>query len=187
MKALLLPLLMLGATACDAQAPAGGPQRQSLAALDAPSKALPGLTGRVVDRAELLDEEAEAALTRRLAALEKATTDQLVVVTVPSLDGESIEELGLRLGNGWGVGRKDAGNGVLLILAAADRRARIEVGKGLQGLLTDEEAQRIMDKQLVPRFRQGEYVEGIEAGVAAIEATLRSDPRRPRLRARQAI
>ncbi|HET9638499.1 MAG TPA: TPM domain-containing protein [Allosphingosinicella sp.] len=183
MKALLLPLLLLGSAACDAQAPAGNAATQPRALAEAapsPLPALPALTGRVVDQADILPGEAEAALTARLAALEAATADQLVVVTWPSLGGESIEKLGLRLGNGWGIGQKYLDNGVLLIVAPNDRRARIEVGTGLEGLLTDDIASRIIDRQMAPHFRQGSYPEGIRAGVLAIEGILQSDPKRPR-------
>ncbi|MGZ8284546.1 MAG: TPM domain-containing protein [Allosphingosinicella sp.] len=181
-RTLLLPLLALGSAACDTQAPAGNAQVLSLVAAEGPARPLPALTGRVVDQADLLDAVAEAELSARLEALEKATTDQLVVVTVASLQSEPIEALGLRLGNGWGIGRKGVDNGVLLIVAPADRRARIEVGKGLGGLLTDERAQRIMDEKMVPACREGHCDRAIADGVAAIAKLLRSDPKRPRPR-----
>ena len=182
MKALFPLLFALGAAACDAQAPEEGVQVRPMVQA-APARPLPPLTGRVVDQAQILTAEAEAKLVARLGALEEATTDQLVVLTLPDLDGESIEKAGLRIGNGWGIGHKGVDNGVLLIVAPAERRARIEVGKGLEGLLTNEAAQRIMDRQLVPSFGKGAYPEGIEAGVAAIDAVLRSDTRRPRPKA----
>ncbi|MET1112391.1 MAG: TPM domain-containing protein [Allosphingosinicella sp.] len=184
MKALLLPLLLLGSAACDAQAPAAEGQRRPLTA--APARPLPALTGRVVDNADVLGAAAEAELTARLAALEKATTDQLVVVTVPGLDGEAIEDLGLRLGNGWGVGQKGLDNGVLLIVSPADQKARIEVGKGLEGLLTDRRAARIMAKQVVTNCRQGHCERAIAEGVDAIAALLRSDRKRPQPKRRPA-
>lgn len=180
MKALLLPLLLLGSAACDAKAPAARAPAQPQALAEAPASPLPALTGRVLDRADVLPAETEAALTARLAALETATTDQLVVVTWPGLGNESIEKLGLRLGNGWGLGRKDADNGILVIVAPEDRRVRIEVGKGLEGLLTNDMAGRIIERQMAPHFRLGRYAEGIGAGVLAIEGILRSDPKRPR-------
>ena len=146
---------------------------------EAADRPLPALTGRVVDLADLLPTAAEQRLTRRLASLESTTSDQFVVVTVPALDGEPIESLALRLGNGWGIGRKNLDNGVLLIVAPNDRKARIEVGCGLEGLLTDERAQQIMDTVLVPRFRDARYEEGVNAGVTAIELVLQSDRTRP--------
>lgn len=144
------------------------------------ARPLPRLTGRVMDGANLLSPAAEEDLVRTLAALEAATTDQLVVVTVPSLDGEAIESLGLRLGNGWGIGRARINNGALLIVAPNERKVRIEVGCGLEGLLTDERAQEIIDADLLPQFHEERYEQGIRRGVAAIDATLRADPRRPK-------
>jgi uncharacterized protein len=178
---LFLPLLVLGGAACDAQAPVGNAPAQNPPPVVQVSSAnpLPTLTGPVVDQADLLEPKAEAALTERLASLEKETTDQLVVVTVNSLEGEPIEKLGLRLGKGWGIGQKGIDNGVLLIVAPADRRARIEVGYGLEGLLTDERAERIMDEKIVPACRQGHCDRAIADGVAAIDELLRSDGRRP--------
>ena len=187
MKAFLLPLLLLGSAACDARAPAGGPQRRSLSEASAPVLALPPLTGRVVDNAGILPESTEARLTARLAALEKTTTDQLVVVTVPGLAGERIEDLGLRLGQGWKIGRKGIDNGVLLIVAPNERQARIEVGYGLEGLLTDERAAQILKERAIPRFVGGEVERGIADGVAAIVATLESDRTRPRRRSKAAL
>lgn len=180
MRAFVLPLLLLGSAACDAQAPAGDAQPRRMAAVEAPARTLPALTGRIVDQAELLDPKAEAALTERLAALEKATSDQLVVVTTPGLGGEGIKDYGMRLGNGWGIGQKGLDNGVLLIVAPADRQARIAVGKGLEGLLTDERAARIMDQLVIPNCREGRCERAVTDGVAAIDKLLRSDPKRPR-------
>lgn len=186
MKA-LLPLLLLGAAACDAQTPAGGPQRQSLAESPVSIRALPPLTGRVVDNAGILPEATEARLTAQLEALEKRTTDQLVVVTVPGPGGERIKDLGLRLGQGWGIGQKGIDNGVLLIVAPNERQARIEVGYGLEGLLTDERAAQILKEQAIPNFRKGEIERGIADGVSAIVATLESDRTRPRRRAKAVL
>lgn len=186
MKALLLLLLLLGSAACDAQAPAGNAQVRSLVATEGPARPLPALTGRVVDRADVLAAPAEAELGARLAALEKATTDQLVVVTVGSLEGEPIQDLGLRLGRGWGIGQEGVDNGVLLIVAPKERRARIEVGYGLEGLLTDERAAEVLKERTIPAFAEGQLERGIFDTVAAIVATLESDRTRPRRRARAA-
>lgn len=183
---LLLPLLVLSSAACDVQAQAcNGKPRNSVAA-GGPAKPLPALTGRVVDQADLLSTQAEAELVARLAALEKATTDQLIVVTVPSLEDEPIEDLGLRLGNGWAIGGKGVDNGVLLIVAPGEKRTRIEVGYGLEGLLTDERAAQILKEQALPNFAQGRFERGISEGVTAIAATLESDRTRPRCREKAA-
>ncbi len=172
---------LLGASACDARPnPRGCGRQGAVLAAEEAARPLPSLTGRVVDLAELLPAPAERRLAGELEALEAATTDQLVVVTVPDLAGEPIETLGLRLGNGWGIGRRGVDNGVLLIVAPRDRHTRIEVGCGLEGLLTDERAKLIVETLLVPSFRDGNYEAGVTAGVAAIGAVLRSDRRRPR-------
>ncbi len=148
----------------------------------AATSSLPALTGRVVDDAEILSPRVEAELVSQLEQLERRTSDQLIVVTVPDLKGEAIEVLGLRLGNGWGIGQKDVNNGVLLIVAPADRKVRIEVGFGLEGLLTDERAGDIIQNRLIPAFREGNYEQGVLAGVTEISRVLLSDPRRPRKR-----
>jgi uncharacterized protein len=86
------------------------------------------LTGRVVDQAGIILPADEQRLTQQLARLERETTDQVVIVTLPSLNGEAIEKVGLALGNGWGIGQADTDNGVLLLVAPHDRKVRIEVG-----------------------------------------------------------
>lgn len=154
----------------------GAPARHALApapALDAATsgaapKPLPALTGRVVDNAGLLSPDQQAALTRKSADLERATGHQFVIVTLPSLDGLSIEQVGLRLGKGWGIGRKDADDGVLLIVAPNERKVRIEVGCGLETTLTDAEADTIIQQTILPRFREAEMPKGIAAGAEAI-------------------
>jgi uncharacterized protein len=133
----------------------------------------------VTDLADLLPPAQEAELTKRLAALESRTTDQLVVVTVPSLNGASIADFGRRLGNHWGIGRGDIHNGTLIIVAPAEREARIEVGVGLEELLTDARAAEIMRRDMVPAFREAKWVQGIGAGVSRIEELLQSRPERP--------
>jgi uncharacterized protein len=182
-KCLLLPLALFSTAACGAQArtgPCGG--EPAISTAESNQFPLPRLTGRVVDQADLISAPKEGMISERSRSLEKATSDQLVVVTLTSLHDWPIEKVGLRLGNGWGVGRDDLDNGVLLIVAPKERKARIEVGCGLEGLLTDEKAQHIMDEQLVPPLSRGRFEDGIMAGVSAIDATLRSDPKRPQTR-----
>ncbi|MGZ8999165.1 MAG: TPM domain-containing protein [Allosphingosinicella sp.] len=140
--------------------------------------ALPALTGRIVDGANILSPTTEKDVGARLAALEAKTSDQVVVVTVPTLRGETIEAFSMRLGNGWGVGRKDLGNGVLLIVVPGDRKTRIGVGKGLEGLLTNARSAEIVEG-LVARFKDGKYDEGVATGVGEIIRTLESETRRP--------
>jgi uncharacterized membrane protein YgcG len=136
--------------------------------------AFPKLTGRVVDEARLLSEDDERELTTNLKALEDKNTDQVVVVTLPSLQGYSIEEYGRRLGNYWGVGTREKHNGVLLLVAPNEHKVRIEVGTGLEPVLTDSVAKKIIDENIVPRFREGNFPAGIRDGVNAILMVLAS-------------
>ncbi|WP_193074244.1 TPM domain-containing protein [Pseudomonas sp. FME51] len=139
---------------------------------------LPTLTGRVVDQAELLSAPVEAQLTQMLAGHEQATTEQVVVVTVPDLQGRSIEEFGVQLGREWGIGQQGEDNGALLIVARDDRRMRIEVGYGLEGRLTDAQSSIIINQILTPAFRRGDFEGGIVAGTQAMIQVLGGDPLR---------
>ncbi|WP_407294588.1 TPM domain-containing protein [Stutzerimonas zhaodongensis] len=144
---------------------------------------LPPLTGRVVDRADLLDTQAEARLTSMLAAHEQGSSEQVVVVTVPDLQGRSIEEFGVALGREWGIGQQGEDNGALLIVARDDRRVRIEVGYGLEGRLTDAQSSVIINRIITPAFREGNFAQGIIEGTAAIIQVLGGDPLRTASRA----
>jgi uncharacterized protein len=125
----------------------------------------PSLTGRVVDEAGLLDDAKRAEIEAKLAALEAKTSDQLVVVTVRSLQDRTIEEYGYRLGRAWAIGQKDKNNGVLLIVAPNERKVRIEVGYGLEGTLPDAIASIIVQNSILPRFKANDYPGGIALGV----------------------
>ncbi len=133
---------------------------------------VPPLTGRVVDRADVLGAATEQALTDLLAAHEQATSNQVVVLTVPSLDGESVEHVAEEVFNTWSLGQAGQDNGVLVLIARDDREMRIEVGYGLEGDLTDAQAGRIVRGEFVPAFRNGDYDAGTLAGVAAILGTV---------------
>ncbi|QGZ29517.1 TPM domain-containing protein [Stutzerimonas stutzeri] len=137
---------------------------------------VPALTGRVVDQAELLDTQTEARLTSMLAAHEQATGEQVVVVTLPDLQGNTIEDVGLQLGREWGIGQKDEDTGALLIVARDDRRIRIEVGYGLEGRLTDAQSSVIINRIMTPAFQQGDFARGITEGTAAMIRVLGGDP-----------
>ncbi|RMF04505.1 MAG: TPM domain-containing protein, partial [Alphaproteobacteria bacterium] len=110
----------------------------------------PALTGRVVDEAGLLSREEADALARQLEALEERTSDQLVVVTLRSLQGFPIEDYGYKLGRHWGIGQAGKDNGVLLIVAPTERKVRIEVGRGLEGELPDALAKLIIENAILP-------------------------------------
>ncbi|GAB3385489.1 hypothetical protein GCM10027514_25960 [Azotobacter armeniacus] len=145
-------------------------------AVQAQEASFPALSGRVVDRAELLDATTEARLTQMLAAHEQATGDQLVVVIVPDLQGRSIEEFGVELGRRWGIGQKGKDNGALLIVARDERRVRIEVGYGLEERLTDAQSALIIHNIIIPAFRQGDFARGVTEGVAAMVWVLGGKP-----------
>lgn len=173
--AVLLAAVWLAATPVLAQTQAqGGPR-------------FPALEGRVVDQAQLLSPDAEAALTTRLEALERDTTDQLVVVTVPDLQGYEIEDYGYQLGRAWGVGQAGKNNGVLLLVAPNERKVRIEVGYGLEPILTDALSALIIHDRILPPFREGFYERGITQGVEAIDQQLRLDPAEAQARAAAAV
>lgn len=138
--------------------------------------AIPPLTGRVVDQAGILSSSEESSLSSKLAALEKKTTIQLVVVTLSSLQSRTIEEWGLALGRGWGIGQTGQNNGVLLVVAPKERELRIEVGYGLEGDLPDATADSIIRNVIVPRFKAGNMVGGINDGVDAIGRALAGEP-----------
>ena len=132
----------------------------------------PPLTGRVNDRAGLLSERDERELEAALARFEAETTNQIVVVTVETLQGLPIEDYGYQLGRHWGIGQAGKDNGALLIVAPEEREVRIEVGYGLEGELTDAQSRTIIETQILPHFRQGDFAAGIKAGVAAMIETL---------------
>lgn len=149
-----------------------------LAAVPRPALAdptFPALTGRVVDDANLLSPADEQELAQSLKQLEDKSSDQLVVVTLPSLQGYTIEDYGYRLGRHWGIGTKELNNGVLLIVAPNERKVRIEVGYGLEPILTDALSRVIIDNAILPRFRTGDFPAGIKEGVENIELVLTGD------------
>jgi uncharacterized protein len=133
---------------------------------------LPALTGRVVDRAEILSAAAVANLSSRIEAHERKTTDQIVIVTLPDLMGRPIEDWGLMLGRGWGIGQEGKDNGIVFVIAPNDREVRIEVGYGLEGDLPDATANEIIQSDIIPHFKQGDLEAGIIAGLDAILAAL---------------
>ena len=139
-----------------------------IAAILSAAITFPELTGRVVDNADLLSPEQEQEISSQLETLENNTTDQLVVVTLKSLDGYDIADYGYQLGRHWAIGQKEKNNGVLLIVAPNERKVRIEVGYGLEGILTDARSSRIIQNVILPAFKSGEYDIGIQSGVDKI-------------------
>lgn len=137
--------------------------------------ALPALTGRVNDTAGMIGDAAEAALTQTLAAFEAKSSDQIVVATIPSLDGEAIEPFANRLFREWGLGQAGENNGVLLLVSRNDRKIRIEVGYGLEGTLTDLHSKLIIENTIVPAFRAGDFTNGITRAADDIIMVLSGD------------
>ena len=133
---------------------------------------VPFLTGRVVDDAHVLSEEARNRITALSKAHEAATTNQVVVLTVPTVGNASIEEYAVKVFESWKLGLKGKDNGVLVVVAPQDRKMRIEVGYGLEGPLPDGAAGEIIRTWMTPAFKAGNYDKGIEDGVAAIIARL---------------
>jgi uncharacterized protein len=128
----------------------------------------PPLTGRVVDDAHVLSADTQEKLTALLAQEEKQTGNQIVVATLPSVQGTAIEQYGYQLGRAWGIGQKGKNNGALLIVVPSLHQARIEVGYGLEGELTDAQSRVIIDEFMRPAFRRGDYDAGVTAGTQAI-------------------
>lgn len=155
----------------------------AMLATPAAAQTFPPLSGRVVDAAEIIPDDREAALTEKLAAVEADTSRQFVIATVPSLEGYDIADYGYRLGRAWGIGQKDANNGLILLVAPNDRKVRIEVGYGLEPIMTDALSSVIINTQIVPRFRDGDFPGGIEAGADAIIEQLKLPPEEAEKRA----
>jgi uncharacterized protein len=139
----------------------------SAAALD-----VPPLTGRIVDNAHLLPEPLVKTLSDDLAAHEARTGNQVALLTLPSLEGEPLEEFSHRVATTWKLGHKGTDNGVLVLVVPGDRKVRIEVGYGLEGTLTDVKSSRIIREEMVPRFKDGDFPGGITAGVKAVLGTI---------------
>jgi uncharacterized protein len=138
----------------------------SLNNLAAPT--FPTLSGNVVDNANLISAAAQARISELSAGHERATGNQLVVATLPDLQGYDIESFGYQLARHWGIGEKGKNNGVVLIIAKQERKMRIEVGYGLEGVLTDAISANIIQTIIRPEFKQGNFESGIEAGATAI-------------------
>lgn len=145
----------------------------------------PTLTGRVVDQAQIISAEDEARLSKILSDVEGQSTDQVVVVTLNSLQGLPIADYGYQLGRHWGIGQAGKDNGVLLIIAPNERQVRIEVGHGLEGVLPDGLAGLIIQRRILPHFKKGKLIAGIFAGVEDIKASLLGQQEEVALRARK--
>lgn len=126
------------------------------------------LTGRVVDAAGILSTDFERELTGRLAKLEDETQVQLVVATTPDLADRAIADYSLDLARAWGIGHADRSDGLLLLVAPAERKVRIEVGRGLEASVKDEVTAQILRDDVLPQFGTGDFESGIRVGVDAL-------------------
>ena len=138
-------------------------------------QSVPSLTGRVVDLAGMIGAEDKAAINARLKAHEQKTSNQIVVLTVPTLQGDAIEAFSLRVARSWALGQKGRDNGVLFLIAQRERTMRIEVGYGLEATLTDAITSFIIRRTVAPLFKQGLFNGGIVAGTGQIIEVLESD------------
>jgi uncharacterized protein len=133
-----------------------------------PAPNFPKLSGRVVDDANILSSGTKADLVQKLAALESKTSRQLVIVTLPSLQGYEISDYGYQLGRAWGIGQKRLNNGILFIVAPKEHKTRIEVGYGLEPIVTDAFSSVVIQTQVLPKFRSGDFNGGVAAGTDAL-------------------
>jgi uncharacterized protein len=161
---------LLGLLLCLLVAPA------ALAQASEPAPQFPALTGRVVDDAHVLSPEVQAQLTQKLADLEQKTSRQLVVVTLPSLQGYEIADYGYQLLRHWQIGQKGLNNGAVFIIVPSEHKVRVEVGYGLEATLTDALSSVILQEKVLPSFRAGDIQGGIVAGTDALIEQLSVDP-----------
>ncbi len=144
---------------------------------------VPALGGRVNDYGEMISAATEAQIVSKLEAIEASDSTQVVVLTVPSLKGEDIEGFSIRVAEAWKIGTKERDNGAILVVSRDDHELRIEVGLGLEGRLTDLLAGRIIDRIIVPSFKEGNFdqgfVRGVDAIVSAVKGEYKSDGKSP--------
>lgn len=161
----------------------------AVALLAAPAWAqdFPKFTGLVVDAADVIPADREAALTQKLEALQQRSGRQLVVATVPSLGGADVQDYGYRLGRAWGVGLKGADNGTILLVAPNDRKVGISTGRGVSGTLTDAYTGVVINSKILPAFKAGDLPGGIEAGADALIAVLSAPDEQARAREAEAV
>ncbi len=140
------------------------------------SATVPALRGRINDYAQILSRDVARSLETQLDQFEKQTGHQVALLTVPTLGGEDIEGFSIRVAESWKIGQKGFDNGVIFVVAPQDRQLRLEVGYGLEGVLPDAVASRIIREIIVPRFRENDYQGGISSGIDAVLKTIRGEP-----------
>ena len=151
----------------------------------AQAQTFPKLTERVVDAANIIPADQEALLIAKLAAVETESSRQFVVATIPDLGGYDIAEYGYKLGDAWGIGQKGERNGIILIVAPNERKVRVEVGYGLEPIVTDALSSMIIRTKILPAFKAGDMPAGISAGADALITQLKLPPEEAAARARQ--
>jgi uncharacterized protein len=176
----LLSLLLACAMAApalaqSASAPAGRALAPSDPAMPAAPRPVPPLSARVVDQTGTLDASQRAALDDKLAAFERDSGPQVVVLMVPTTQPEDIADFAQRVGDAWRIGRRDIGDGLLVIVAKNDRRVRIAPAKALEGAVPDLAARQIIDRYMAPAFRGGDYAGGLNVGLDALMARIRGE------------
>ena len=157
-------LLGCGTTESDASSPHSSERPEQTK----PNTWIPEPQRWVTDLAGILSDERADEIATMLAAYEEETSHEFAILTVEDLHGEEIGSFSLRVARSWGIGKVDACNGLLVVLAPKDRKTRIEVANGLLDLIPDDLAQKIMDRDMVPAFREGRYADGIEAGLKSL-------------------
>ena len=136
---------------------------------------VPRLQGYVNDYGGMISSPAKSRIEKELKAFEESDSNQIVILTIPSLVGESIEEFGIKVAEAWRIGRQGKDNGVLFIVSKQERKIRIEVGRGLEGKLTDLMAGRIIDQVIKPKFKQGDFDGGFISGISALVDATRGE------------
>jgi len=145
----------------------------SAAALEVPTRP----EGRVTDRTGTLNQRERIALEQKLEAFERETTNQIAVLLIPALEGDSLEDFSIRLAEKWKIGQKGRNNGAILLIVKNERKLRIEVGYGLEGALPDALAGSIIRNEIAPRFKEGQFYAGVDAGIKAIMAATKGEYR----------
>ena len=136
---------------------------------------IPKPTGYVNDNGQLLSQTVKLKLEQFLRDFEKSDSTQITILTIPTLDGEALDDYSLRVFENWKIGQKGKDNGALLLIAKAERKVRIEVGYGLEGRLTDLLAGRIIDNEISPKFKQGDFDGGVVSGIIGMAEAVRGE------------
>jgi uncharacterized protein len=136
---------------------------------------VPANTGYITDLADMISPATEQQLTRVLQSIDQTDSTQIVILTIPSLEGEDVEGFSIRVVDNWKIGQKGSDNGLLLLVSKQERKVRIEVGRGLEGVMTDLKAGRIIDQIITPQFKQSRFDQGFKDGIVAIVQTVRGE------------